>query len=555
MTDSATLYLLLPETLLIAAATIIYLMGAFYPRLFRPNVVAAGAILIAAAVAIYQDVWTVPLHSLGAAINGPMVNDYFGHVARWAILLFGLLFVMISSSSKTIRPAAEYVGSLLLIIAGLMLVATGYDLVLLFLGLELVSIPTYIVLYLGRRDASGQEATAKYFFLSILSSALLLYGFSFLYGLAGSTRLDHLHAQLSSLPHLSDATAAMYLKLAPLAMLLVFAGLGFRMTAVPFHFYAPDVYQGTNHPNAGLLSTLPKIAGLLALVRIVVASMPGAELQGLGWRIALVMSVLTMTLGNVLALWQDNIRRLLAYSSIAHGGYMLIGVAVGLATTASGEPSVSPEINGIGSALFYLTVYCLATIGAFAALNYLGSQDRQIDGVDELTGLGRTRPLAALALAVSMFSLAGVPPLAGFWGKFTLFTGALEVGVPSAAAPAGGTASDAMQTLHPWFLALAIIGVLNAAVAMAYYLRIVAVMYFRAPVTTVKAEGGPGTWLAMVLSTLLVLAVGLFPGPAMTAADQAGRTVQRPEPPTEAEERIEVPVDEPPPRLPTVLSR
>jgi NADH-quinone oxidoreductase subunit N len=554
MTDSATLYLLLPETLLIAAATIIYLMGAFYPRLFRPNVVAAGAILIAAAVAIYQDVRTVPLHSLGAAINGPIVNDYFGHVARWAILLFGLLFVMMSSSSKMIRPVAEYAGSLLLIIAGLMLVATGYDLVLLFLGLELVSIPTYIVLYLGRRDASGQEATAKYFFLSILSSALLLYGFSFLYGLAGSTRLDHLHAQLSSLPHLSDATAAMYLKLAPLAMLLVFAGLGFRMTAVPFHFYAPDVYQGTNHPNAGLLSTLPKIAGLLALVRIVVASMPGAELQGLGWRIALVMSVLTMTLGNVLALWQDNIRRLLAYSSIAHGGYMLIGVAVGLATAASGEPSVSPEINGIGSALFYLTVYCLATIGAFAALNYLGSHDRQIDGVDELTGLGRTRPLAALALAVSMFSLAGVPPLAGFWGKFTLFTGALEVGVPTAA-PAAGAPSDAMQTLHPWFLALAIIGVLNAAIAMAYYLRIIAVMYFRAPVTTVKAEGGPGTWLAMVLSTLLVLAVGLFPGPAMTTADQAGRTVQRPEPPIEADQKIEVPVDEPPPPLPKDLNR
>ena len=554
MTDSATLYLLLPETLLIAAATTIYLMGAFYPRMFRPNVVAAGAILIAAAVAIYQDVRTVPLHSLGAAINGPIVNDYFGHVARWAILLFGLLFVMMSSS-KTIRPAAEYVGSLLLIIAGLMLVATGYDLVQLFLGLELVSIPTYIVLYLGRRDASGQEATAKYFFLSILSSALLLYGFSFLYGLAGTTRLDHLHAKLSSLPHLSDASAAMYLKLAPLAMLLVFAGLGFRMTAVPFHFYAPDVYQGTNHPNAGLLSTLPKIAGLLALVRIVVASMPGAELQGLGWRIALVMSVLTMTLGNVLALWQDNIRRLLAYSSIAHGGYMLIGVAVGLATAASGEPSVSPEINGIGSALFYLAVYCLATIGAFAALNYLGSQDRQIDGVDELTGLGRTRPLAALALAVSMFSLAGVPPLAGFWGKFTLFTGALEVGVPSATASAAGAASDVMQTLHPWFLALAIIGVLNAAIAMAYYLRIVAIMYFRAPVTTVKAEGGPGTWLAMVLSTLLVLAAGLCPGPALTAADQAGRSVQRPEPPTEADQKIEVPIDEPPRSLPVDLSR
>ncbi len=509
MTDSGTLYLLLPEILLIAAATIIYLVGAFYPRAFRPHLVAGGAIVIAAAAAFYQDAFAVPLTDLGAAIHGPIAHDVFGHTARWAILLFGLLFVMLTSYSKTVRPAAEYVGSLMLIIAGLMLVATGYDLVMLFVGLELVSIPTYVVLYLGRRDASGQEATAKYFFLSILSSALLLYGFSFLYGLAGNTRLDKLWEHLSNLAHLGPGEISMFDKLAPVAMLLVFAGLGFRLTVVPFHFYAPDVYQGTNNPNAGLLSTLPKIAGLLALVRIAVASMPGQEMQGLGWRIALVMAVLTMTLGNVLALWQDNIRRLLAYSSIAHGGYILIGVAVGFAGGTSGQPGAA-AINGIGAALFYLAVYCLATIGGFAALNYLGSQDRQIEGVDELTGLGRTRPLPAIALAVSMFSLAGAPPLAGFWGKLTLFAGALEVG----------------GSLRPWFVALAIIGALNAAIATAYYLRIVATMYFRAPVTTIRAEGGPGAWLAMVISTLLVLAVGLYADPVLNAADRAGRTIQ-----------------------------
>lgn len=533
MTDSGTLYLLLPETLLIAAATIIYLMGAFFPKAFRPHLVAGGAIVIAAAAAIYQDARSVPLWDLAAAINGPIVHDVFGHTARWAIMLFGLLFVMLSSYSKTVRPAAEFVGSLLLIVAGLMLVATAYDLVMLFVGLELVSIPTYVVLYLGRRDKHGQEATAKYFFLSILSSALLLYGFSFLYGLAGSTRLDELWSHIS---HVRSGEAGMFEKLAPVAMLLVFAGLGFRLTAVPFHFYAPDVYQGTSNPNAGLLSTLPKIAGLLALVRIVVASMPGEEMQGLGWRIALVMAVLTMTLGNVLALWQDNIRRLLAYSSIAHGGYILIGVAVGFAAAAGGEAPAAGAINGIGAALFYLAMYCLATIGAFAALNYLGSQDRQIEGVDELAGLGRTRPLAAIALAISMFSLAGAPPLAGFWGKFTLFTGALEV----------------EGSLRPWFIALAIIGALNAAIATAYYLRIVATMYFRAPVTTAKAEGGPGAWLAMVLASLLVLAAGIYPGPALNAADRAGRTVQS-GPPDDSTKRIRVPVDEQPLNLPPTL--
>ena len=508
MTSLETVNLLLPETVLIAAATLIYLMGAFFPKSFRPNLTAAGAILVAAGVLAYQDCNTPAILHLNSWISGPIAADAFGHTARWAILLFGLLFVMLSSYSPTVRPAAEYVGSLLFMVTGLMLIATAYDLVMLFLGLELVSIPTYIMLYLGKRDAHGQEATAKYFFLSILSSALLLYGFSFLYGLAGSTRLDVLYAQLAAHP---DST--MVIKLAPVALLLVFAGLGFRMTAVPFHFYAADVYQGTNNPNAGVLSTLPKIAGLLALVRLVVASMPGQE--SLAWRVALVMSVLTMTLGNVMALWQDNIRRLLAYSSIAHGGYMLIGVAVGLAVAARGGTG-GEEINGVGTALFYLTVYCLATIGAFAALKYLGSRDRQVDGVDELTGLGRTRPVAALALAVSMFSLAGVPPLAGFWGKLTLFLGAWCV----------DAAPDAAGTWRPWFVALAVIGALNAAIAMAYYLRVVAVMYFRSPVTTAKAEGGPGAWWAMVCCTLLVVAAGLYSGPIITAANDAGRTVR-----------------------------
>jgi NADH-quinone oxidoreductase subunit N len=539
-TTTATLYYLVPEITLVAAATLIYVMGAFYPRLFRPHLTGAGAILIAAVAAIWQD-WRIGLASPGgesapSLLAGPISVDPFGHYARWAILLFGLLFVMLSAYSRTIRSSAEYVGSLLLIVAGLMLAATGYDLVTLFVGLELVSIPTYVLLYLGRHDPAGQEATAKYFFLSILSSAFLLYGFSFLYGLCGSVRLDELHhflQETATSEQASSATQLVYVKyLAPVAMLLVFAGLGFRMTAVPFHFYAPDVYQGTSHPNAGLLSTLPKIAGLLVLARVVLAAMPGRDLQELGWQVALVLSVLTMTLGNVVALWQDNIRRLLAYSSIAHGGYMLIGVAVGFARWQSGAAVDDAKVNGIGSALFYLAVYSLATIGAFAALNYLGSRERQIDGVDELSGLGRTRPVPALALAISMFSLAGVPPLAGFWGKLTLFAGALDVG-----------AAQSAGAIRYWFIGLALAGVLNAAIAMAYYLRVVAVMYFRSPVATAAAEGGPGAWWAMVISAVLVMAVGAYPGPTIERADQAGRTVRQ-FPPVERGSPPAVPVEQ-----------
>jgi NADH-quinone oxidoreductase subunit N len=526
MTDTTTIYLLLPEIVLIAAATLIYLAGAFCPRHFWPHAAAVGAIVLAGVLLGWQDCHVhVGMVSLAPPVktSGPLAIDLLGQICLWAILLFGLLLVMLSSDSPTVRPAAEYVGSLLLIVAGLMIVAVGYDLVLLFVGLELISIPTYIVLYLGRRDPFGQEATMKYFFLSILSSALLLYGFSFLYGAAGATRLDELRKALEHAPAMIEGGVSLPgFTLAPVAVLLVFAGLGFRMTCVPLHFYAPDVYQGTSHANAGLLSTLPKIAGLLVLVRIVYASMPG--LETLSWKVALVMAVATMTLGNLVALWQTDIRRLLAYSSIAHGGYILIGIAAGLAHSESysGGEMIGFQLQGVGAAFFYLAVYCLATIGAFAALKYLGGREQQVDGLDELAGLGRSRPLPALALAVSMFSLAGVPPLAGFWGKLTLFTSAL--GVDS-------------SPLRPWFVGLAIVGAINAAIAMAYYLRVVGVMYFRMSATgapsPVKAEGGAGAWWAMVACTVMVLGVGVYPGPIIRATDRAAHAIRQAAEPVE----------------------
>lgn len=527
MTDTTTIYYLLPEIVLVAAATFIYLAGAFFPRHFWPHATAAVAILAAGVLLGWQDAHEhIKMLSLPsyATISGPLAIDLLGQMCLWAILIFGLLLVMLSSDSPSARPAAEYVGSLLLIVAGLMIVAVAYDLVLLFVGLELISIPTYIVLYVGRRDPFGQEATTKYFFLSILSSALLLYGFSFLYGAAGSTRLDFLREHLQMAPaQIAGGVAMPGFTLAPIAVLLVFAGVGFRMTCVPLHFYAPDVYQGTSHANAGVLATLSKIAGLLVLVRIVYASMPGMET--LSWKVALVMAVATMTLGNLVALWQTDIRRLLAYSSIAHGGYILIGIAAGLAH-ATGDAPGGIGLQGVGSAFFYMGVYCLATIGAFAALKYLGGREGQVDGLDELAGLGRSRPLPALALAVSMFSLAGVPPLAGFWGKLTLFTSALGVD----ASPAAGDATR----LRPWFVGLAIIGVINAAIAMAYYLRVVGVMYFRTSAangpSTVKAEGGAGAWWAMVACTLMVLGVGVYPGPIIRVTDRAAAAIREAQP-------------------------
>ena len=338
---------------------------------------------------------------------------------------------MLLASRPAGTPAApEYVGLLLLTVAGMMLVAVANELVLVFVGLELVSIPTYILLYLGRNDVASQESATKYFFLSILASAILLYGFSFLYGTTGSTDLAAIRQRLAS----PAAASGGLLALAKVALVMIFAGLGFRITAVPFHFYAPDVYQGTTQANAGFLSVVPKIAGFMVLLRLVAVGMTG--IGPYPWRIALVLAILTMTLGNFVALWQDNVRRLLAYSSIAQAGYMLIGLAACLA--APGNPDAA---NGAAALLLYLLVYAVATLGAFAALDCLSGKgdrhllceapegpsrqkvpvpfsQRQIDGIDELAGLawttGWTRRFLAWALALFFFSLTGVPPLAGF---------------------------------------------------------------------------------------------------------------------------------------------
>ncbi len=477
MATAETIGLLTPEIILIAAATGLYMLGAFARLRDAATWIAVAAVMVAGMAMFVQDdrLGLFSVSSVPSTLNGPLVVDLFGHTVRWAILVIGVLIVMLTANARGSQQRCEENASLLMMLAGLMLTATANDLVLLFVGLELVSIPTYIVLYIGQHDSRGQEAASKYFFLSILSSAVMLYGFSFLYGVAGSTRLDQIAAALSAGEHGADA-AHLGATLAPLAMLLIFAGLAFRLSAVPFHFYAPDVYQGTSNLNAGVLSTVPKIAGLAVLSRIMLAAMPGWEL--FGWKVVLVVSILTMTLGNVLALWQNNIRRMLAYSSIAHAGYLLIGLAVALAgrTTETGVARVGATVvdnrlNGLGAAWFYLAVYMLATLGTFAALVYLGRDDSQINTLGDMLGLGRRHPIVAMFIALFMFSLAGIPPLAGFFGKFSLLYGALTLDEYS---------SQNAVWIRPWFLALAVVAVLNAAVAAAYYLRVVGAMYFSA---------------------------------------------------------------------------
>ncbi len=494
---SATVAAFAAEITLVAAAVAIYVAGACLERagLWRWIALAGFA---AAAVAL-------AVSPSGPAVAAPVGMDALAYYIRWLSLGTGFLLTCTAWRPLSGSGTPEYVGSLLLAVAGTMLVAGARDLVVLFVALELVSIPTYIVLYLARRDAASQESAAKYFYLSVLSSAMLLYGFSFLYGAAGSMDLGVIRNRLAD-PSVASSGFDVFAKI---ALGLVLAGLGFRITAVPFHFYAPDVYQGTTHASAAILSVLPKIAGLTALVRVVTAAMPGIE--SYAWPALMILAMLTMTLGNVLALWQDNVRRLMAYSAVAHAGYLLVGLTVALApgTSAGGA------WNGLSAMLFYLLVYAVATIGTCAALAVLGREEQQLDNVEELAGLawtgGRLRPMMAWGIAVFMFSLTGIPPLAGFWGKLSLFSSALAVGRPETA------------EARPWLIALAVVGVVNSAISAAYYLRIVGVMFFRMPPgePEVKDRSGGGVFTALACAVLSLFIIGFHPGPWIGWADQS----------------------------------
>jgi NADH-quinone oxidoreductase subunit N len=519
ITSLDTFTLLAPEIVLVLAALAAYLGGAFAGLRFGWLVAAAG---IVAAMLVTRGQAADPAFSAGIAI------DPFSTYIRWTVLGLGLLLCLVQSGDLFATAVSrgpglhrggtcEEAGTFLLLLAGLSLVGVAADLVLLFVGLELVSIPTYILLGLKRTDARGQEASLKYFFLSLVASAIFLYALVCLYGIGGSTDLGAIAARLEA-----ESTGRTVQALLPLAIGLGVVGAAFRLAAVPMHFYAPDVYEGTSPGNAALLSTLPKVAGIVVLARLLAVIGPTATPELL-WRLLVVLAALTMTVGNVMALWQTNLRRLLACSSIAHAGYLLVGIAA-----AAAAPSVAPGLlatGGLSATLFYLATYAIATIGVFGALAYLGHRwpewtsgsgprppREEISTVDDLDGLSGTNPVAACAIAVFLLSLAGIPPLPGFWGKLTLALAALGV---------DGNAAIDLGSRRGWFVGLAVLLVLNAAIAAAYYLRLIVAMYFKTTKRGVQADGGLAAGIAM-LACLVLVVLTVLPQRLLTAASRAG---------------------------------
>lgn len=483
--DLETILLLLPEGGLLLSATALFVWGAADRRRSWWPVCAALPLIVALAMVVRD--WGSPV-----LMSGPLIQDATGDMGRVLAVALGLVMVLMAWRQTQRELASEFFGGLLMVVAGLMLVSRANDLVFLFLGTELVSIPTYMLLFLGKRNRASAEATVKYFFLSLLASALFLYGVSFVYGMSGTTLLvgaADMEGIRDKLPAIMQSELG---GLLPLGLVLVLAGLGFKITAVPFHFYAPDVYQGTTNVNAAFLACAPKIVGILALTRIVVNVVP-VEVH-LGSQLVILLAIVTMTVGNVCALWQTHVRRLMAYSSIAHAGYMLIGLAVGIASASSGG------LHGLSAMLFYLVLYVVATLGTFGALAYVRSRGEEIEHLDDLSGLSQTHAAIAAMLSVCMLSLAGIPPLAGFWGKLTLFSGAVEL------------ALDVAHPLRGWFVVLAVAGALNAAIAAAYYLRVILVMYFKPPRADPQTVSGHGLQTVLVICSLLLVLIGANPG-------------------------------------------
>ena len=492
----STLTWLAPESILVLGASLLYLLAAFQPGKRQTWIVVAIALYLAAmAIKILVEGLAPP-----SVISGPLSIDGLGELTRWLALGGGLVVTLMLAHDSHPDLTGEQAATLMLAFAGAMVLGRANDLVLAFLALETVSIPTYILLFLGRRGRASSEATLKYFFLSVLSSGFLLYGFSFLYGMTGTTMIaGSSHSLHALLPQSSLA------QLAPLALVFTLAGIGFKIAAVPFHFYAPDVYQGTSNTNAALLSVAPKVAGIVILARLVSVGLgPDWDLT---WQTLLVLAIVTMTIGNVCALWQGHLRRLLAFSSIAHAGYMLIGLAA--ARRARVWPSTGPR-PPCSIWRFTRSPPWVRSRCWWPSVR----RTRQANDLKDLAGLSQRRPVMAAALAVCMFSLAGIPPLAGFWGKLALFMSSLSLTLDA----------QGLQ-VRSWFGVLSVVAAINAAIAAAYYLRVVASMYFgeapRGAAAPPVAAGNPAA-VAACLCALLVLAVGALPGLLFEQARQAG---------------------------------
>jgi NADH-quinone oxidoreductase subunit N len=480
------LFLILPELLVITAACLVLVLDPVLSSSQKDGL----AWLSLGTLAICMGLIASQMNHAASAFGGIVIID--AYACFWRLLLCFVAGLTVLLSHTYLREErlyfGEYYGFVLLSLSGMMVMVSAADLLTIYLGTELMSLSLYVMAGLKRSAPRSLEASAKYFVLGAFSSGILLYGISLLYGATGSTRLPAIAAAIAG-RSLDDP-----LLLAATVLLAV--GFGFKLAVVPFHMWTPDVYQGAPTSVTAFMAVASKAASFGAFLRVFVEGL--GSLKANWSAIFLLLCIATLVLGNIVALVQTNIKRMLAYSSIAHAGYALIGVvAAGVASTQTGET------NGITAVMLYLALYAFMTFGAFTIVAMLRKGGLDGDEIEDFTGLAARHPLAALLMLVFMVSLAGIPPTAGFIGKFYVFMAAVEAGLT-------------------W---LAVLALVFAAISAYYYLRIVMVMYMREPDPLTAAS--PRLIMSPALSIVLACAVagvvffGLYPSPLVSLAGHA----------------------------------
>ena len=460
--SAADFYYLLPELILTGGALLVLLVNLVVPRrgdlLFG---ISMGTLVVSGLVlASFAGVDTT-------VSRGLLAIDGFALFFKAIFLVSAALTLLMSAPYLRVEgvPAAEYYFLILCAALGMMFMASGVDLITLFIGLETMAIAFYVLAGYLKPSHKSNEAAVKYFLLGAFSLGILLYGMSLLYGATGTTRLDGIAEALAG----QDRSL-----LLAAALILLAAGMGFKIAAVPFHMWAPDVYEGAPTPVTAFLSVGSKAASFAMLLRIFV--------EGLGaltpdWQVIFAfLAVVTMTVGNIAAITQSNMKRMLAYSSIAHAGYILIGV-------------VAATERGVVAALVYLWVYLFMQLGAFAVITMLRRRDVAGDELKDLSGLFARAPAAAVAMLLFMLSLGGIPPTAGFMGKVWVFGAAIDQG----------------------FVWLAVVGVVNSAISLYYYLRVVVFMFFKEEAAGSEIAMGPAMVATLTVAVVGTILFGVYP--------------------------------------------
>jgi NADH-quinone oxidoreductase subunit N len=471
---SISLTALLPPLIVVGTALLVLLLDLVPVRGGKGHLATVSLAGLVAALLTALALWGAGARGFRDMVRLDNYALFFHVVICYAAALIVLLSV--DYLERAHAESGEYYALVLFSTAGMLLLASAGDLIVVFLALELMSLSLYVLSGLFTMRLTAGETSMKYFLLGAFASSFLLYGIALLYGATGSTNVERIAAAAAAAPR------------DPLVVLgvgLLMVGFGFKISSVPFHMWAPDVYQGAPTSVTALIATGSKAAVFAALIRVVVAGFRSAQPD---WAVVLwVLAVLTMTVGNVVAIAQSNLKRMLAYSSIAHVGYMLVGLVAGGPT-------------GAGAVLFYLLAYTFTTVGTFGVITLCERAGEEAVDVRDYAGLARRHPLLAFALALFLLSLVGIPPLAGFVGKFYLFGAAVQAG-------------------YVW---LAVIGVLNSAVAAYYYLRVLVYMYMQEP----GAEGASlapsfAGGLALAIALLAVVLLGVFPAPFADLAQAA----------------------------------